>query len=212
MSPRSADARSTPPPSTGAMVLPACPVDVTTVRAATPPARSWAGATVAVGVAWLLPSVLIAGGVWAALTAADVDRADLIGPGLVVLAVVLSVLMTWARRRGWRARERELGRCAEAGWYTDDELAALTLPGARRAARRWAARRGAGAQEVAFQRTADALARACRKQRAAVSPGGEGAATGPSDAVRSLLRRSLTARESLRHAVGAGPGGWTSSR
>ena len=77
----------------------------------------------------------------------------------VAIALVLAL-----RRAEQRTIARRLGEYARAGWFAPFEVEMLTSMPARRDARAWAARRGAGGAMRDFQRSATSLAFA--RQRA----------------------------------------------
>lgn len=70
------------------------------------------------------------------------------------------VLVVWLRNDEKATIGHRLTECAQAGWFAPYEIQMLTSLGGRRAARRWAASRGAGAARAMkdFQRAATSLA------------------------------------------------------
>ncbi|MDR2255850.1 MAG: PrsW family intramembrane metalloprotease [Arthrobacter sp.] len=121
---------------------------------------------------------------------------------LFVAAVVIALLLV---RRERALTVGALREYQALGWYTEQEVATLASPRARRETGRWAANRGAKAQWRHVVATADALAVIRQRQR--MNPGNAAI-----DAEQArLLHRSLTAREALRAAVSTGPGGWTAT-
>ena len=198
--------------------IPSCPAPVRRVRIDAPtPGRALLTAG---DIVWPALCVLALTAVALAVTLAVLGRGDFLPPawevgtgpawpallvawGVVVAALALAGSRAFGLHR-LRSRRRDvLAQLAEAGWYELSEAQEYASPSARRAGRRWAARRGAGAQYAHVVATAQELARAQARCTAR-----------PRDARRHaerdrLLTQSHSAREALRTAVAHGPGGWT---
>lgn len=159
--------------------------------------------------AWLggLCLAIVAHALWNGLASGWFFGNFLVGYGLLQVpffagAIVTCIVLV---RRERRLCMQALRAYAAKGWYTQEEITALSTPALRRESKRWAARRGATAQMTSIIRTADALATV--HQRIAA----RGLTPQLEAEQNELLHRSLTARESLRSAVAHGAGGWTAA-
>ncbi|WP_159625198.1 PrsW family intramembrane metalloprotease [Actinomyces sp. zg296] len=98
---------------------------------------------------WLTPMGL-AGAIclhafWNGALSSDLMLYFIVEVPLFVAAIALVLVLRWRERLRIRARLREYG---QSGWYHEAEVTMLTTSAGRRAARRWARRRGPGAKRA----------------------------------------------------------------
>jgi hypothetical protein len=134
-----------------------------------------------------------------------------VGSAIILICIAVTAAALGGRHARLRAAAME-GLVTD-GWYTRSEAAALSRRPARRALVTWATQRGGRAQARHFVATADDLM-AMRMEIEDLpdpQPTPQDPRPGLLAEQDSTLKRSLSARESLRTAVAHGPGGWTAA-
>jgi hypothetical protein len=130
-----------------------------------------------------------------------------------LLAVALAVTTAALGRRHADLRSRAMEGLVANGWYTPDEAQAFSERPSRKAFLAWAGQRGGRAQARHVMATADHLIQLRLEIEDLPDPQPRPHDPRPGLVAEqdAALKRSLSARESLRTAVAHGPGGWTAS-